>query len=170
MSDWPHVTGALKGAGLIDTEFIKPEYMARGTAVHLATQLWDEEDLDLESVDPVTLPRLEQWMRFRRDIEPEILAIEESVRNESYRYQGTLDRRLKIHGVDGILDIKGSDNQARWHGPQLAAYAACFDRPLARWSLYLSDTAYRLVLRKDLNDWTVFLAALTLHNWLEAGR
>ncbi len=163
----PHVTGVIKDAGLVDFEWVTRDGLDRGTAVHRATQFYDEGDLDPRTVDPeLVLPRLEAYIDFLRTARPTILAIEERVENDVYGYCGTLDRRLIIDGHEGVLDIKNGQPD-RWHGVQLAAYARCFARPMRRWGLYLEDNKYTLIRYKDRHDWDVFRAAITLKNWME---
>lgn len=162
--DYPRVSSILAGAGLIDTSFFPEGVAARGTAVHRACEYLDQGDLDEASVDPVIVPAVSAYRRFLAEVRPEILAIEEAVVNETYRYRGTLDRRVRINGREGILDLKGIC-EAPHHGPQLAAYAGCFARPLGRWNLYINGEHYKLIERTDREDWRIFLAALTLTNW-----
>ena len=123
-----------------------------------------EADLDWRTVPPDVLPRLRQYQIFRDEMKPEILSIEEAVENEALRYCGRLDRRIKIAGREGILDMK-SPSRCAWHPLQLAMYAACFPRPLARWNLYLYDERYQLIEHKDRSDWEVCKAILTLYAW-----
>jgi hypothetical protein len=160
----PHVTDILAAVGLIDTEWFRQYDLERGSAVHAATHYLDDRDLAWESVDPVIVGRLRSYQRFLDEVKPEILAAEEAVLNEAMQYQGTLDRRLRINGREGVLDIKGP-SRAPWQALQVAMYAACFTRPLARWTLHLSDDRYNLIEHHDRNDWRVACAAITLAAW-----
>jgi hypothetical protein len=160
----PHVTDILAFVGLIDTQWFRDYDLSRGSAVHAATHYLDQGDLNWETVDPVILGRLRQYQLFVDEVHPEILAVEEKVVNEALQYQGTLDRRVRINGREGILDLKGP-SQARWQALQVAMYAACFPRPLARWTLHLSDERYQLIEHKDRHDWDVAKAAITLAAW-----
>lgn len=163
---FPRVTEILHRAGLVDTTWFTEEGRWRGSALHMAAQLLDEHDLDWPSVPHDVLLRLRQYQTFIDEVKPEILSIEETVTNEALRYVGHLDRRVKINGRESILDIKGP-SEAAWNGVQLAAYSACFPRPLLRYNLYLSDDRYRLIEQKDRTDFEVFKAALTLAAWKE---
>jgi hypothetical protein len=160
----PHVTDILAAAGLIETTWFKQYDLDRGQALHKATQLLDERDLDWETVDPIILGRLRAYQLFLDEVEPEILSIEEAVVNEALRYQGKLDRRVRINCREGILDLKGPSRSA-WNALQLSMYAACFPRPLVRWNLYLSEERYQLVEHKDRSDWEVCKAILTVVSW-----
>jgi hypothetical protein len=158
------VTDILAEAGLVDTAWFRQFDLDRGSALHRATELLDLGDLDWRSVDPVILGRLRQYQKFKDEVKPEILAIEEKVVNVLYGYQGKLDRRVKIQGREGILDIKGP-SQAPWQSLQVGMYTATFQRPMARWTLHLSDDIYKLIEHKDRDDWTVAKAAITLAAW-----
>ena len=162
---WPRVTDILKSAGLIDTTWFTDEARARGTAVHLACQYLDEGCLDEATVAEEIRPYLAAYQRFRAEvITGEWTAIEQPVYHETLRYRGTPDR---VFG-SWLYDIKTGGPLA-WHGPQLAAYAACLPEITRRIGLYLSvDGGYNLVEYKDRDDWKVFQAALTVHNFKEA--
>lgn len=167
MPDYPHVTAILQHAGLIDTTWFTDEARDRGSVLHVAAHYLDEGDLDWGTVDPIVLPRLRQYQRFLEEVRPDMLAIEEPVVNETLRYQGRLDRRLRIGGREGILDIKGP-SRAAWQSLQVAMYASCFPRPLARWTLHLSDDRYNLIEHKGRMDWEAAKACLTLAAWRQS--
>jgi len=164
--DYPHVTQVIKSAGLIDTSFFTEADRDRGTAVHAACQYLDERTLDRESLVPGVALRLAQYERFLAEMKPEILAIEEKVVNEEVRYQGRLDRRVRINGRAGVLDLKGPSCEP-WIGIQLAAYAHAVRGGQARWSLHLHDDKYRLIEWTERSDWECFRAALVIHHWKE---
>lgn len=164
-TDLPHVTDILRDAGLIDATWFTDWSRDRGTAVHEATRYDDEGDLDESSIDPAVAPRLAAYRAFRRDAQPVIHAIELPVEHDLHGYCGTVDRVVEIAGRRGVLDIKPPSREP-WHALQLAAYAACFDTAMRRWSLHLhDDETYRLVEHTDRNDARVFSAALTLVKW-----
>jgi hypothetical protein len=158
--NYPHVTAILKDAGLINVEWFTEEMRDRGSAVHLATQYLDEGDLDEDSVlDDGVAAKVEQYKRFKKESGVMIYGIEEEVFHKTLKYQGRVDRRVLINDRMGVLDIKGVA-EAEWHGAQLAAYAKCYNVPLARWNLYLHTDRYRLIERKDPRDFSIFLEAL----------
>src|SRR5690348_16409857 len=39
----------------------------RGEAVHLACELYDQNDLDIDNLDTVIVPYLEAWIKFKAD-------------------------------------------------------------------------------------------------------
>src|SRR5690606_20318453 len=65
----PSVTQIL--GSLVDMSAIpqdKLEYArARGQAVHLACELYDQDDLDMASLDEVIVPYLEAWIKFKKE-------------------------------------------------------------------------------------------------------
>lgn len=163
----PHVTEILARAGLIDATWFTDYARERGQRVHTATQFLDEGlDVDWQSLPPDVVPRVRQYQIFREAVRPDILDIEEKVENLTLRYQGKPDRRVRIGGREGILDIK-PPSRCAWHRLQLSLYAACFKQPMARWNLYLSDERYQLVEHKDRSDWDVAKACITLAAWKE---
>jgi hypothetical protein len=165
-AEYPHVTDILVRAGLVSTQWFTEDARERGSAVHLAARFLDEDDLNWSTVSDDVLLRLRQYQRFLDEVNPEILAIEEEVRNEALRYCGRLDRRIKINGREGVLDIKGP-SRCPWHALQVMYYVSCFSRPLARWVLYLSDDQYRLVEFSSREDWPMCKAILTTVAWRE---
>lgn len=166
MSDLPHVTTILQSAGLVDTKWFTEEDLARGTATHLATELLDQDDLDEDSLDPSIVGRIEAYKQFLEVEKPEWKEIEKFVSDETFGYCGTADRFGFIRGKWAVVDIKGPA-QAKWHGVQLAAYAQARspNKAVARYSLHLSDDGYKFIRHNGRNDWHVFLAALTIHNF-----
>ena len=162
MSDLIHVTQVLRDAGLVDTTWFNDYMRDRGTALHRATQLHDEGDLNPDSVDPAIKESLAGYLKFLKEVEPVILAVEEKVEKPKI-YQGRLDRRLKINGREGVLDIKGVDMTAT--RLQVAAYAMTFDRPMARWALLLRVKlgSYKLIeYRERRKDDLDFMAAVRI--------
>jgi len=163
----PHVTTILRSAGLIDTAWFTDEAREKGSALHAATAFLDEGDLDWSTVDDRIVSRLHQYQRFKEEVQPQILSIEERVKNVTLRYVGRLDRRVIIAGRVGVLEIKGPGRVA-WHAVQLSMYAACFEGPaLARWSVHIEDEKYQLIEHRNRRDWGAAKAALTLAAWKE---
>lgn len=150
MSNLPHVTQILKDAGLVDCSWFTDYMRQRGTALHLACELYDKDDLDLSTLDPEIEAPFRGYLKFLEEVDPEILGIEKHVTYPGI-YQGTLDRRV-IMGVlarEGILDLKGQPSPV--DRLQLAGYAMTFPRPMRRWNLYLrvKEGDYKLVEHRD---------------------
>ena len=118
----PSVTGILKEAGLIDSTWFTPEAALRGTHVHTACALWDKGELDTCALDPVLVPYLEAWQKFRKDsgITPAI--IETPYYSLEHGFAGTIDRSWHDGKYWVIADIK-SGPLPDWLPLQLAGYS-----------------------------------------------
>lgn len=130
------VTGILKAEGFIDTRFYDDWSRDRGSMIHLATAYDDQGELDEETLDPVILPYLEAWRRFRKEsgFVPE--KIEPSMMSTAYRYAGTPDRIGELPGRIKRAAVELHD-----------------------------DGTYKLVPFTDRQDVNLWLAALSVHNW-----
>lgn len=167
----PSVTSILSAVGHVYKSQAMEMAWKRGTAVHLATQYFDEGRLDPKSVDPILIPYLTAYIAFLGDVQPEILLTEQPVYHPVLQYAGTADRVVKINGVTGVLDIK--TGSAPMHtNPQLAAYYAALKTPFemtgGKWCLVLkSDGTYKLSSAPELDHWEMFKAALVIYRWKE---
>ncbi len=160
---YPGVTQVIKAAGLMGYQNSAPFYMERGSVIHEATALFDEDSLDWNTVDPRILPYVEAWQFYRiRECENAPYDfIEKSFVHPIYQYAGTLDRPG--------LDIK-SGSPCAWHILQAAAYAHLSGAECSQWkTVYLQDDGrYKVTIYKvsDLYAaFKVFLAALAIYNW-----
>lgn len=166
----PSVTQILQQ--LTDFSRVPPDVLAAkaalGTRVHAACEYDDEGDLDESSVDADVEPYLQGYRRFLADTRARVVCNEQRVWHATYRYAGTLDRVMIIDGERWLIDIKTSIATPATAGPQTAAYlAALGDRSVTRrGALRLRpDATYRLDALTGADDWSVFLACLTIHNW-----
>lgn len=121
------VTQILELAGVIDYSRLPRDVrefsLARGSAVHLATQFDDEGILDEESVDPEIVGYLNAWRNFRSETGWESFRIEERQYHPAYGYAGTIDRVGAFQGGGlNVLDIK-TGKAPGWVALQLAAYS-----------------------------------------------
>lgn len=130
----PSVTQILQDAGIVDYSFIPRDTremaLERGRLVHLATAMYDEGDLDSETLDPVLVPYVQAWEKFRDETGFKPIEIEKRGYNDKQRFAGTIDRIGRFRGREGryVLDIKCGDYPA-WVRWQLAAYASFDDDP-----------------------------------------
>ena len=128
------VTQILERSGIVDYSFLPPATrnmaLARGSAVHLATALDDEGDLDEAALDPILLPYLEGWRKFRRDTGFSPDQIEHRGFHPQHKYAGTKDRRGTFPGKSSRFDLDIKCGQAQpWVWLQLAAYQALEPEP-----------------------------------------
>lgn len=153
-----------------------------GDAVHYATELHDRDELDAATVPDEIAGYLIAWLKFRDQtgFEPEF--IEQRVFSSTFRYAGTCDRIGTFSALRGVkpaeyalIDLKCTYRILPAVGAQLAAYRHAWNESAnralqvrRRFAVLLkSDGTYRLEECADQSDWSVFVAALTLHNWRE---
>src|SRR5688572_5774450 len=87
------VTAVPAGAGLIDGQWFSAEAAQRGSYVHQAIALAHEDDLAIESLDPVLRPYVDAYLRFVAESGFQRVAWEERVWSEALGCAGTLDLR-----------------------------------------------------------------------------
>lgn len=171
----PSVTQVLEP--LVDYDKVPRAVLERarllGTAVHKATELYDSDDLDMDSLSAELVPYLDAWQRFRAECDFHPITIEERVYHPAFGYAGTLDRTGMVRGELAVLDIKKMMTLGPVIGLQLAAYkearnCGCVaeQRITRRYALGLrADGTYRLQPYDDPNDFAVFASLLTIRNW-----
>lgn len=163
----PSVTTVIKDAGLIDTEWFTDQSAIRGTYIHLACRLIDDDELDETTVDERVRPYLDAYQEFMALQKPEWIYVEHRVYDPTYGYAGTLDRAGIIGGQKVLIDIKSGACPPSV-SLQLAAYKRCLPQPHTwkRAALNLKPNGtFSLHPCDDRADETVFLAALGLTRW-----
>lgn len=101
---------------------------ALGTAVHADCHSWDDDDLDLDTVDAVKRPYVEAWATFRENTGLTPLTRERRVFHAGLFYCGTLDGIFARPGGGRVLiDIKLGDPFDAGANFQTAAYAAAYE-------------------------------------------
>lgn len=169
----PSVTSLIDGA-LVNYAGIPPAVLAHardmGRAVHLATKLHDDGDLDEASLDPRLRPYLDAYLRFRAETDFETHLVEQPLYHPKLLYAGTPDRAGMLDRALIVLDLKKMLVLSSWIGTQLAAYAELLRvngcKVKKRYALSLrADGTYRLREFRSVDDWPCFLALLALKNW-----
>ncbi len=107
------LTSTIAEAGLIGN-FGGEWYLERGTAIHLATELWDKGTLDESTVDPQIQGYLASWKQFRKDQGYTPVEIEYQI------YHPELLVGMKTDRLPGPCDLK-SGSPEPWHILQIAA-------------------------------------------------
>ena len=123
------LTSTIAEAGLM-SNYGSDWHMDKGTAVHLATELWDKGTLDESTVDPQIQGYLESWKQFRKDQNYTPLHIEFQI------YHPQLMVGMKIDRLPGPLDIK-SASPTPWHILQIAV----------QWATLIADHPREWVLK-----------------------
>jgi hypothetical protein len=126
----PSVTQVLEAVGISDFSSVPADRLAYaqnlGTAVHQATEAFDQDDLDFASVaGTVVEPYLEAWSKFRRDtgFTPRLIETRgvATVRGQLYGYCIDREGPLGPKAEPTVLDIKTGEPSRSWR-IQLAAY------------------------------------------------
>lgn len=175
----PSVTQILRPITEHEYAGVDREVMARaaalGRAVHKLIELDIAATLDEDSITDALQPYLVQWRQFRDQSGFHAHFSEQRMHSSKYGYAGTMDLFGALNRKFALIDLKRTVSVPRSAGPQTAAYLQMvrensFDLPtnIDRFVLHLTPERWRLVPLTDPNDLRVFLAALTLHNYLES--
>lgn len=106
---FPHITGMLEDAGLVDSRWYTEDSRIRGSAVHRLTA-----DFDMGAIDvPSCTSRYRGWLLGHvyamERMMPEILEVEIPRVHPVYRYGGRPDRVWRYAGALAIPEIKSGD-------------------------------------------------------------
>lgn len=147
-----------------------------GRDVHLLTQLFDENDLDVLTIDPFYTAYLAAWQAFLVNFSFVPIEVEEAVEHPKHRYAGTLDRvgLACFKGgppVRTLIDIK-TGVVMPVAAIQTAAYAEAWNAQHSRrkierrLAVYLrEDGSYLVEPHIEPSDFAVFLNALGVYRW-----
>ena len=159
---YPSVTQILSGCKIVDYSFLgepsadaftvdsRTACLERGRRVHLATELYDLDELDVTTVDAADMGYLQAWECFRRDwkFTPFSGGVEVRRYHPTLGYAGTIDRLGRMarprtmNPLNVVLDIKTGVSLPWWIDLQLTGYAGMLDEP-RRWE------RIAVLLRKD---------------------
>lgn len=167
----PSVTQVLTLAGLDELANVPRRCLVRaaavGTAVHQACEFLDQDDLDLDSLDPEIVGYVLGWQEFKRENDFSPVVIERrgiAVGEISYGF--CLDRIGVLGDREVLLDIKTGQKAAASWAVQTAAYALAeeFDGP--RLSVHVSkDGTYQIIPHNEEGDFQVWHNALEVAHW-----
>lgn len=152
-----------------------------GKAVHKATELYDQDDLDYASLDPAIVGYVDAWVKFMEEVNPVILAIEERVYHGVLNYAGTVDRiaifNRQRRNTILPLEIKCTAQTHAIHRLQTAAYYSASSNTGSAYKLNHSgmracaylfpDGKYKLDFHYSFSgDFATFSGLLNVYNWL----
>lgn len=175
----PSVTTILRAVGVsADFEHVAAatlEFSRQlGSAVHVDCHAFDDDDLELATVDLRVLPYLQAWTQFREATGLVPIARERRVYHPVYDYCGTLDGIFTGPGGQQVLiDVKTGDPEDAGAQFQTAAYQAAYvaEHPDARiderWSVQLVPgraVPYRITPYTDFRDFKKFQAFLVTYH------
>jgi hypothetical protein len=163
----PSVTTVLRAIDNFDR--VDPELLERarvfGSHVHMATDLFDKDDLDEARLDLPLLPYLNAYKTFLSETGFVVTHSEQQIYNARQRYAGTLDKRGIWKGTTWLLDLK-SGAVPRSVGLQTAAYQhALEEKPKRRLCLQLMRNRYKLIKCEEASDWSYFVSYLNVHRF-----
>jgi hypothetical protein len=145
-----------------------------GKAVHKAIELFERNDLETSSLDPMIAPYFEGWVRFKRESGFRAFLTEQVVWSKKYRYAGTLDvlgTRTDGPAPDELIDAKcvwsmGAETAVQTAGYALALQESHGIKVRKRGGVQLlRDGTFRFFPYNDANDERVFLACLSVNSW-----
>lgn len=143
-----------------------------GRAVHVACELYDNDDLDESTIDPLVLPYLNAWKQFISETGFVVQENELPLHSDKYRYAGTLDKFGELGGDFALVDLKTVTVLSPATGIQLAGYEQLLREhfklrhSVPRYAVQLRpDGTYRMQKYDDPNDFAVFLACLQINNF-----
>lgn len=172
----PSVTAILEAAKMVDYSHVDRgvlELAAQfGKAAHKATELYDQNTLNMKTLALPLVPYLQSWIEFRNTYRPEVLLIEEIVFSERYGYAGTLDRLCRIDGKITLIDIKTSTSIPPATALQTAGYVLAFrecygERVQRRLCVQLRESGTPKVqeFAAHTTERDTFLSALNCYHW-----
>ena len=120
----PSVTEIIRP--LVDYEGVKPDVLefarVRGTAGHLTCALYDQNDLDMDTLDPQLHGYLAAWVAFTDHFHPRWGTIETPIYSKTYGVAGCPDRTGQIDFKSTIVEIKLTAELMPSTGVQLSGY------------------------------------------------
>ena len=172
--DYPSVSKIIEI--LYDFSMVKDDVLAlaaeRGSAVHYATELYDENDLDWSGLDDRIVNYVRAWERFRTETGWHVVHKEQVVAHPVHRYAGTFDRIMAVGQRRILVDIKTASQLHPATAIQTAAYVAAYSAlhnpptALERAAVKLNkDGTYRLQMYTDKSDFGVFLGCLNIYRF-----
>lgn len=143
-----------------------------GSAVHLACEYDDNDELDGDQCDALVMGYVEAWRRFRREKRADVLENERKIFHPTLGYAGTLDRLMQFDGEAWLIDLKTSAGPVPSYGVQLAGYTELLRVDCGagftpkRATVHLrGDGTYLLKQFSDTNDFACFRALLSINQW-----
>lgn len=161
------VTQILKAGGIIDGRWYTDESRARGTAVHVACDLYVRNDLDQTSLHPIVKPYFDAFLQFLLDTKfnPMLELCEVPQYNPFFNYCGTPDLVGILNGRPVLIDLKTGDakQSARYQTAAYAEFPAIKVYSPCRYDLRLfNDGKYKLNAHRDSGDFNTFLSCLNV--------
>ncbi|HSH27960.1 MAG TPA: hypothetical protein VK972_09395 [Wenzhouxiangella sp.] len=149
----------------------------RGTVVHKATELFDFDMLDWDTLDADLHGYIHSWEKFVSRTKLEIDYMEQSLYHPKYLYAGTMDRAgsltWKRRRRNAVIDLK-TGVPVKGTAMQTAAYQRAIkdlhgEDYKTRLGVYLKPDGGEpeVVEYTEAGDFNMFLAMLKIYRWKE---
>lgn len=141
-----------------------------GTAVHKATELYDQNNLNIETLDTALIVYLDAWKKFLSETNFKVEKIEYRV-GSNLGYAGTIDRVGILNKKLTLLDIKSGTTVPKTACLQTAAYASAYNqhhnnRPIEqRICVQLKPLRYSIIPYNNITDYSMFCNFLSVYKW-----
>lgn len=153
-------------------EWVLERKASLGSDVHLATELYDRNDLDEDTLHPELQPYLHAWKAFRKQHGGRIHAVEPKLYHVGMGYAGQPDRWMELDTPYDVVEIKTTSRLFNAVGVQLMAQqrlllsAVPTAKAGKRFAVQLrEDGQFRMREYKDPHDWAYFVALLSVANF-----
>lgn len=177
---WPGVTSILDPY-LTDFSRVPDDILRRarewGKAVHQTIELYEQNDLDYDSLASELLLALQQYMKAKEHMGWRVVGSEIPVAHAMHRYAGTLDlvayagNRKTADQVDVKTGVMPPSV-----GPQTSAYTEAYHhmkqphRIGRRFCLFIGTESFKVYPLKEASDFSIFLSCLNLTRFKEKHR
>ena len=175
----PAVNDILQQCGISDYSMINKRVMERarafGKAVHRATHLWDEHNLNEKTLSTPLVPYLTGWKNMQRDNKVKFYEIEKP-RYSSLGFAGTPDRICSFNKLETILDAKSTEYLTLANKLQLSGYEIIVSEDNGTGPAYkirqriivrlgpMFKRGYDLYYCKDASDRNGFMSCLNVYH------
>lgn len=171
--DGRRIIGVTEALSILDDRWkVDPFYLQRGRLIHLATEYYDNGELDENTLDDRIVPYFKAYLKFLDDTHFSPRHIEVKLYHPIYIFAGKIDRIGLLNDDLDSVDLK-SGTPAPVDKIQGSAYwelERANDIPVKKvFDLYLKDDSnYSMVeVEKPRVLLPVFLACLTVTRWKE---
>jgi len=126
----PSVTGIVASTGVYDNNYNqhrKEIAMAKGSAVHKACYLSDENRLNFKTLSEIISPYLEAWQKFRMMNPFRVISSEVPMYHRDLMYAGIIDRVVNLKDTIILIDIKTGAKHEKAERLQTGGYRQLWD-------------------------------------------
>jgi len=165
------VSNIVHANGLSDFSMIDPVHlqwtMARGKAIHLACELYDNGNLDESTIDDEVMPYFEGWVKYIEKEKPVFTGIERRVYSKLWQYCGTVDRITDntIKDIKTVNTVSGLSCKAQTALYQIAYEEETGIKIKQREVIHLVPGDYKIITYKDKSDITAVKSMVSVMNW-----